>query len=686
MDMDQVQRKDINNLMNDSLSKELDIHIGEYDEESKEYTFNINPFNYATVECNNWIMDFDELSKSYVPSGDSIIFLFNDKVKLSELSLKHISNVVFSFTALGCMVESVGFGSSVIDFVEVNSSGDVSVSLDLSKYSVNELVKLFSDDLFSIVVVLSNNLNESNSVLKDWNIQFTFKDLLLDEKEATKNRIEEFTESTYLKKSDIMDTGWVEATLTNQFNTYDGHTVKYRQIGGIVFITGIVTPKSSINFPNTSTSVKICNLPTTCTPNKELQFLQTISATYKYRLEIKSDGIYISNPSNGASRVSPISNSAYLSLECTYCLDDALIGMINTVIESVGDYNTLANKPSLNGQTLIGDTVLDIPTNTSDLVNDSDYITSSYHDNTKVDKITGKGLSTNDYTTNDKNKLALLENYDDTDIWVTLQELEENKQDNISDLDTIRNNSNKGATALQPNDNISKLTNDVGYLTTHQSLTNYYTKDETYSSEEIDAYLEPLDIGMNDLYQTKQDKLVSGSNIKTINNQSLLGSGNINIQGGGGGTTDYNDLNNKPSINDEPLIGNRELMDYDIKDTTQIYGEDLWQNDINANLYDEIQSLKNNKEDKITKKTTSGTYFTAYKQLDIVSVYMNRSNYSPTKNTWVTLGNLADGFRPLQDIYMEYQDYRIRIQTTGAIQVYTPNTPITILFNITYIN
>lgn len=36
---------------------------------------------------------------------------------------------------------------------------------------------------------------------------------------------------------------------------------------------------------------------------------------------------------------------------------------------------------------------------------------------------------------------------------------------------------------------------------------------------------------------TKQDLLVSGQNIKTINHQSLLGNGNINIEGGGGGGT-----------------------------------------------------------------------------------------------------------------------------------------------------
>lgn len=34
-----------------------------------------------------------------------------------------------------------------------------------------------------------------------------------------------------------------------------------------------------------------------------------------------------------------------------------------------------------------------------------------------------------------------------------------------------------------------------------------------------------------------QDKLVSGTNIKTINNQSILGSGNITIEGGSGGTS-----------------------------------------------------------------------------------------------------------------------------------------------------
>ena len=64
---------------------------------------------------------------------------------------------------------------------------------------------------------------------------------------------------------------------------------------------------------------------------------------------------------------------------------------------------------------------------------------------------------------------------------------------------------------------------------------------------------------------TKQDTLVSGQNIKTINGQSVLGAGNIAIQGGTSNwdditgkpdfaevatSGDYNDLTNKPTIPD----------------------------------------------------------------------------------------------------------------------------------------
>ena len=71
-------------------------------------------------------------------------------------------------------------------------------------------------------------------------------------------------------------------------------------------------------------------------------------------------------------------------------------------------------------------------------------------------------------------------------------------------------------------------------------LTNYYTKSE------VDTAL-----------SGKQATLVSGTNLKTINNESLLGSGNISIQGGGGSVqSDWNQtdttandyIKNKPEV------------------------------------------------------------------------------------------------------------------------------------------
>ena len=91
-------------------------------------------------------------------------------------------------------------------------------------------------------------------------------------------------------------------------------------------------------------------------------------------------------------------------------------------------------------------------------------------------------------------------------------------------------------------------------------LTNYYTKSETntllggkadtattYTKTEVDTLLggkantattytkTEVDNAITAATSTKQDTLVSGTNIKTINNTSILGSGNIDIQGGGGG-------------------------------------------------------------------------------------------------------------------------------------------------------
>lgn len=83
---------------------------------------------------------------------------------------------------------------------------------------------------------------------------------------------------------------------------------------------------------------------------------------------------------------------------------------------------------------------------------------------------------------------------------------------------------------------------------TPTDLSNYYTKSETSGATEISTALASkadtattytkteTDNAITAATSMKQDTLVSGTNIKTINNQSILGEGNIEIQGGGGGS------------------------------------------------------------------------------------------------------------------------------------------------------
>lgn len=78
------------------------------------------------------------------------------------------------------------------------------------------------------------------------------------------------------------------------------------------------------------------------------------------------------------------------------------------------------------------------------------------------------------------------------------------------------------------------------------------------------ATISSTSVTTQDLTFDYQEKLVSGTNIKTINGESILGEGNLEISGGGG-TTDYTQLTNKPQINSVELSGNKSLSDLGIQ-------------------------------------------------------------------------------------------------------------------------
>ena len=182
--------------------------------------------------------------------------------------------------------------------------------------------------------------------------------------------------------------------------------------------------------------------------------------------------------------------------------------------------------------------------------------------------------------------------------------------------------------------NVSSFVNDAGYLTQHQSLAEYYTKTQVdtalagkVSQTEFDTKEEVISNALNDLESDKQDTLVSGTNIKTINNESILGSGNITISGGGTFTQEQADWNqsdssavdfikNKPTIPVVPtnvssfvndagyLTQHQSLADYYTK--TESDGKYLTKTEYDTDeevISRALNKLDDDKQDKLTAGT-----------------------------------------------------------------------------------
>lgn len=101
----------------------------------------------------------------------------------------------------------------------------------------------------------------------------------------------------------------------------------------------------------------------------------------------------------------------------------------------------------------------------------------------------------------------------------------------------------------------SDLVNDSGFITSY-----------TETDPTVPAYVKAISVADINAWNNKQDELVSGTNIKTINNTSLLGSGDIQItateyQAGTGiditGDTISNTITSYQDLTDLPTIPNK---------------------------------------------------------------------------------------------------------------------------------
>ena len=207
---------------------------------------------------------------------------------------------------------------------------------------------------------------------------------------------------------------------------------------------------------------------------------------------------------------------------------------------------------------------------------------------------------------------------------------------------------------------------------------------ETIST--TDNAFNQLETDVNAEFNNKQDTLVSGQNIKTVNGQSILGNGNINIEGAGAGipmitiTVDF--LPNSPSLTSSEL---------DILNSADLTAIRLIINDGNQTWI----ALK-------TKSISNNMIFTALSETEIltITVYINETHCDIEKEpitkykhniSITTIGNTID----LDPFWVNfewadgraepytYEDFyslsnATKITATGVYQ--TLNTPTEYLF------
>ena len=142
------------------------------------------------------------------------------------------------------------------------------------------------------------------------------------------------------------------------------------------------------------------------------------------------------------------------------------------------------------------------------------------------------------------------------------EELIGNSPDALNTLkeiaDALGNDPNFAATIVNL---INEKYNDLNTKITN-AQSDYNSKINANKSD-YTAKINTLESNTNSKINNKQDKLVSGTNIKSINGQSLLGSGNITIEGGSSGSSSCDDC-----VTNEEFEEFKESIEQELSQTT----------------------------------------------------------------------------------------------------------------------
>ena len=122
----------------------------------------------------------------------------------------------------------------------------------------------------------------------------------------------------------------------------------------------------------------------------------------------------------------------------------------------------------------------------------------------KVDKVAGKGLSTEDYTTAEQTKLASIASGAEANVQTDWNQSDATADDYLKNKPSIPTK-------------VSDLTNDTGFITnTVNNLTNYYLKSDSYTKNEVNALIAGISTLHVEVVQTLPSSNISTTTIYLV--------------------------------------------------------------------------------------------------------------------------------------------------------------------------
>ena len=257
--------------------------------------------------------------------------------------------------------------------------------------------------------------------------------------------------------------------------------------------------------------------------------------------------------------------------------------------------------------------------------------------NNKVDKVEGKGLSTEDYTTAEKQKLAGLSNYNDTEVKADITELQSNVGTLQSDVSTAKENIStlqEDVTGIEGN--VSTLTQSVSTLdTTVDGLNTTVEGLETDVTElqgtvsDVEGSVSTLQTNLNNKVDKVQGKGLSTNDFTNAYKTKLDGLNN------------YDDTTVKQDITElqtdvnalETTVGNHtKSIETNTTDITTLKGN-----------VQTLQTNLGNKVDKVTGKGLSTNDYTTTEKNKLAGIEANANNYTLPKASGTVLGGIKIG-------------------------------------------